>query len=750
MSLFSFNTGDNKVDKLKYVAYYGTYSADGTYPPFAVVKYNDIAYLQNSTIAIKGILPTDTNYWIVWTAAEAASTVAWANITGKPTTFNAGTLQSVTLSATTPTANQFLRYSSGSSSWVPTTYAPDWSEIASKPASFTPASHVHSADDITSGTLGAARIPDLDAAKITAGSLVVARGGTGLSALGSAHAILSVNTAGSAMEYRSLTAGAGITITPATGSFTIASTATGTVTSVGLTVPSSIFTVSGSAVTTSGNVGFTVASQATGNQVFASPDGASGVPGFRALLATDIPSLDAAKIGSGTLPIARGGTGQVTANAAINALVPAQTGNSGKVLSTDGTNTSWIPAGGTGTVTSVGIGGTNIFSYSSAVTASGTLTLTLADQVQNKMLAAPTGATGTPTFRLLVAGDLPTHAHVKADISDFAHTHDDRYFTETQLTTSGGGGSVHYDNITSKPGQYDANTLQTRSLLSAAPSTGQVITWNGTAWAPATPTGTGDMLQSVYDTGGVNPTPTYVDAARVAPWSGISSKPSTFTPSSHTHASTDVTDFTEAAQDAAGTLVNGSGGAAGTSASLILVYDDGAATLKGTVRVDGTTIIAGGSSISAANTTALWNANQFQGRAFASTAPTDGQTIVWDNAGTTWKPASVSDPSPTFVTLTDAGTVALNVTGIKVSNATVTLGGARALTITGAVSGSQGVIKVVQDGTGGRTLSLPASSKVVNSGSGTWTPTAAAGSIDILAWIYDGSNYFWTIGKTYS
>jgi hypothetical protein len=41
------------------------------------------------------------------------------------------------------------------------------------------------------------------------------------------------------------------------------------------------------------------------------------------------------------LAIARGGTGQATANAAFNALVPDQTANSGKVLSTDGSNTSW-------------------------------------------------------------------------------------------------------------------------------------------------------------------------------------------------------------------------------------------------------------------------------------------------------------------------------------------------------------------------------------------------------------------------
>jgi hypothetical protein len=45
---------------------------------------------------------------------------------------------------------------------------------------------------------------------------------------------------------------------------------------------------------------------------------------------------------SGTLPIGNGGTGQTTANAALNALLPSQTGNGGRVLTTDGTNTSWL------------------------------------------------------------------------------------------------------------------------------------------------------------------------------------------------------------------------------------------------------------------------------------------------------------------------------------------------------------------------------------------------------------------------
>lgn len=47
--------------------------------------------------------------------------------------------------------------------------------------------------------------------------------------------------------------------------------------------------------------------------------------------------------------LAQGGTGQITANNALNALLPSQAGNSGKVLGTNGTNTSWITGGGGGT-----------------------------------------------------------------------------------------------------------------------------------------------------------------------------------------------------------------------------------------------------------------------------------------------------------------------------------------------------------------------------------------------------------------
>lgn len=52
-----------------------------------------------------------------------------------------------------------------------------WSDlIGNQPA---PIAHSHSADDVTSGTFDAARIPNISASKITSGTLPVGRGGTG-------------------------------------------------------------------------------------------------------------------------------------------------------------------------------------------------------------------------------------------------------------------------------------------------------------------------------------------------------------------------------------------------------------------------------------------------------------------------------------------------------------------------------------------------------------------------------------------
>ena len=157
---------------------------------------------------------------------------------------------------------------------------------------------------------------------VLAGTLNVANGGTGLTALGAANTVLGVNAAGTLAEYKALTAGTGMSIVHGAGVVTFNNTG---VTSVALTAPS-IFTVSGSPVTTTGTLDFALNTQ-TANTVFAGPaSGGAAVPTFRALTLDDLgtalqlytenpvtptaPSAtgdNAVAIGSGAVAIAEGG-----------------------------------------------------------------------------------------------------------------------------------------------------------------------------------------------------------------------------------------------------------------------------------------------------------------------------------------------------------------------------------------------------------------------------------------------------------
>jgi hypothetical protein len=138
-----------------------------------------------------------------------------------------------------------------------------------------------------------------------------------------------------------------------------------------------IFSVTGSPVTTAGTLTGTLATQVK-NLVWVGPvSGSPAAPTFRQLVAED--------------------------------LNPTYT--NGKVLQTDGSGVlSWVAAGGTGTVTSVGLTLPAIFSVTgSPVTASGTLAATLATQTANLVFASPaSGGAAAPTFRQLVAEDLNT------------------------------------------------------------------------------------------------------------------------------------------------------------------------------------------------------------------------------------------------------------------------------------------------------------------------------------------------------
>jgi hypothetical protein len=101
---------------------------------------------------------------------------------------------------------------------------------------------------------------------------------------------------------------------------------------------------------------------------------------------------------TGTIDIANGGTGQTTANGAFNALVPSQTGNTGKYLTTNGTDTSWA-TNPLGTVTSVAAtAGTGISVTGSPITTSGTLNITNTAPDQTVVLNSGTGISTSGTY----------------------------------------------------------------------------------------------------------------------------------------------------------------------------------------------------------------------------------------------------------------------------------------------------------------------------------------------------------------
>jgi hypothetical protein len=82
----------------------------------------------------------------------------------------------------------------------------------------------------------------------------------------------------------------------------------GSVTSVALAVPAALGTVSGSPVTGSGTLTFSLSTQ-TANTVFAGPTaGGAAIPGFRALVAADLPAGAYAPVGAQYVTLATDAT----------------------------------------------------------------------------------------------------------------------------------------------------------------------------------------------------------------------------------------------------------------------------------------------------------------------------------------------------------------------------------------------------------------------------------------------------------
>ena len=315
-----------------------------------------------------------------------------------------------------------------------------------------------------------------NAANVT-GTVAVANGGTGLTTT-PVNGALDIGN-GTGFTRTTLTAGTNVSITNTSGAITInSSNPGGTVTSVGLALPS-IMSVSGSPVTSSGTLTGTLTTQSV-NTLFAGPSsGAGATPTFRALVTADIPSLGYVTSVSGTsgnitstggfTPIinlasgivAAGTTGSVTA-------IPVITVDTyGRVTSiTTAANPQGTVTSVTGTSPVVSSGGAT--PAISLATAYGDTLNPYASKTANFVLAAPNGSAGVPTFRAIVAADIPTlNQNTTGTAANITATSNSTLTTLSAL-------SLPYSQLSGTVPTWNQNTTGT-----AANVTGVVAVANG-------------------------------------------------------------------------------------------------------------------------------------------------------------------------------------------------------------------------------------------------------------------------------
>jgi hypothetical protein len=232
----------------------------------------------------------------------------------------------------------------------------------------------------SAGTTGLTPAATTTGVVTLAGKLVIANGGTNSTSTptagavpygtGTAYAFTAAGTSGQVLT----SAGAGVP--------TWTTPTTGTVTSVGLAMPS-IITVTNSPVTTSGTLTGTLTTQAV-NSIFAGPSsGAAATPTFRALTTADIPALAY-------------GTGTVTSVSVVSAnglagTVATPTTTPAITLSTSITGI----LKGNGTAISAAVANTDYVPLSTVITKTADYTITGTDTwiINNK-----TGSALTLTF----------------------------------------------------------------------------------------------------------------------------------------------------------------------------------------------------------------------------------------------------------------------------------------------------------------------------------------------------------------
>jgi hypothetical protein len=194
---------------------------------------------------------------------------------------------------------------------------------------------------------------------------------------------------------------------------------------------------------------------------------------------------------TGIIAIANGGTGSTTASDAIQLLLPAQSGNNGKFLKTDGTTASWQSAptgitlpvsgaeGGTGvdnTGKTITLGGnlTTSGAFPTTITTTAATNVTLpvagelstlagAENLTNKTLTSP-NITGTAIINNQVVNGTITLPALSAG---FVQLNGAGLLSSASLTSSNVTTALGYTPVHPMYAQFSDNTTQTNTLLTA-------------------------------------------------------------------------------------------------------------------------------------------------------------------------------------------------------------------------------------------------------------------------------------------
>lgn len=254
------------------------------------------------------------------------------------------------------------------------------------------------------------------------GTLISANGGTGLTSIGTANQLFGVNAAGTALEYKTVVAGTGISVTPTAGVLTIANTgvlsfSAGTTGLTPNTATTGAVTLAGTLIAVNGGTGFNtyavgdilyadttttlakLADVATGNALISGGVGVAPSWG-KISLTTAI---------SGILPIANGGTNLSTTPTNGQLLIGNGTGYTLASL-TAGTGISVTPGAGSISLANTGVTSFTITQPAAGITTTNTgvsqtgaasTTLALANDLAAVEGLATTGLatrTGTDTW----------------------------------------------------------------------------------------------------------------------------------------------------------------------------------------------------------------------------------------------------------------------------------------------------------------------------------------------------------------